>query len=366
MKKLLTLSLIIFSFQLIAQDTIVHKSGKIEAVKIIQLDENLDFIVYKSGNDTIYSKVSNFENYKLHSVIKDLSESPKMLKIDGSKNQIFEGLAKRFPRYQYGRFCIATNVVSPLRMNGRNSRITIEPEYRLNNYFSIKTAITLGLNNFDNTYDNQNESYNVSDWYRTDGEYNIEYDGSIPTIQDNYFLGIRYEENANYSVGLHPKFYIYQKHKKPLSLYFSAGIDLGIATYYQTDRYHTLDTLGSVSQYWDGTSYVSEWRTYWNMNQKKSTRTAYTSLFYRYEVAFGMDFNFSKSVAIGLDLAYSSEATPFKRQNDRVYGSLHGGDYELIYDRIPTLWRLDAIEKLRSRVYLIFRFGGYLPIKNDT
>jgi len=57
MKNLITTLLVLLSLQLMAQDTIVFRTGKVEDVKILSWKKESNLIVYISSNDTIYSNL---------------------------------------------------------------------------------------------------------------------------------------------------------------------------------------------------------------------------------------------------------------------------------------------------------------------
>jgi len=57
MKNLITTLLVLLSLQLMAQDTIVFRTGKVEEVKILSWKKESNLIVYISSNDTIYSNL---------------------------------------------------------------------------------------------------------------------------------------------------------------------------------------------------------------------------------------------------------------------------------------------------------------------
>ncbi len=72
MKNLITTLLVLLSLQLMAQDTIVFRTGKVEAVKILSLKKESNLIVYISSNDTIYSNLLNFDKIVLHSKLEGI------------------------------------------------------------------------------------------------------------------------------------------------------------------------------------------------------------------------------------------------------------------------------------------------------
>ena len=72
MKNLITTLLVLLSLQLMAQDTLVHSQGNIEAVRILSLEKESNLIVYISSNDTIYSNLLNFDKIVLHSKLEGI------------------------------------------------------------------------------------------------------------------------------------------------------------------------------------------------------------------------------------------------------------------------------------------------------
>lgn len=353
MRVLISTILLSMSFQTTAQDTIVHKSGKIEAVQVLNLDKGLKLMVYAIADDTIYMSTDNFEKYMIHSPSVKFKIEEKPLTVESSEEKQFENVAKRFPRYEYGKFSIGTNLFALMQFSGRNTRMTIEPEFTLSKKFSLKIPLTIGLSGFDEAYYKDGQTHGANNQYAI---YNsIEYDGVLPDIQE-YYLWRNYEENTIGEIGIQPKFYFYDKHRHPLSLYALAGFNIGIATYYQYDRYHSFDTTGYQYQDWNGSDWDVLWRTNWDIKEPIRARTAYNSVYYSFDLALGLDFNFSRSICIGLQAGYASQAIPFIKKNDHIYRNVFGGEYETYLDYSPVVrsWG----ESIRMKFHLIYRFGG--------
>ena len=66
--------MVLLSLQLMAQDTLVYSTGKVEAVKILSLKKESNLMVYISSNDTIYSNLLNFDKIVLHSKLEGISD----------------------------------------------------------------------------------------------------------------------------------------------------------------------------------------------------------------------------------------------------------------------------------------------------
>ena len=168
MKNLLITLIIFLSSQSWAQDTIVHKSGEIEAVKILSLDLDSKLLVYSVGNDTIYTTTDSIDRYILHS---DLGNS-NIIPIPGdiienSKDQNFKKRFRNTPLYDYGNFSISTNLTALANILPTNSRVTIEPELQLINKLSIKIPLTYGFKGHQEMGVIENLSYSEAEILRS-------------------------------------------------------------------------------------------------------------------------------------------------------------------------------------------------------
>ena len=309
MKNLITTLLVLLSLQLMAQDTIVFRTGKVEAVKILSLKKESNLIVYISSNDTIYSNLLNFDKIVLHSKLEGSSDpvvnTASISKRTSEVNMKISGINK----YNYGQFSVSTNLTALIPLYLAGGRVTIEPEYRFNNFFSIKAPISIGI------------PRNSQVYYQSPGFTWTYTDYSTPptnTYLPSFFM------IEIVQVGVSPKYYPMGKSKKYVTPYFGAAVNIGLIKDYGADYYVRSDTLGSYYNY--------TWNTGWNTTTESIIEKQGERNYFNFELLLGIDFNFSKRLTATLETGYASrlQEKGVSTVVPKVYQRIGDGEYNLV------------------------------------
>jgi len=371
--------LLCFNFLIInalfAQDTIVFIDGKVKNVNLISADSSGKIIYEQNGKTkTIHqSEIIEYSNDgQWYSYQK---ETDNFMKIAESNYRLYNRFFDSSPRYSYGRFSLATSLMEPfiyanmadwtnVNVLFTNPRITIEPTYRISDYWSVKIPFSLGFNLPDaSSYD-----LPVNDLY----EYNSIYQGGVtlssrmhyyalpnkvgdgiqPKIyphsqRDNWDRSnrITHERNFLYQLGISPKFYPFRQKRQ--SLFIQQSFIVGIADYFQVDYYSSFDTTHLNMS---GTELIQ-----WNLYSEKASQSKSQFLFFRYEATVGVDLNWTKNVNFSAELGFATQ--PINKGNpDRFYFQYQPGeDYQLVQTKTYQL--ANQIFAL-GRIHLIYKFNG--------
>ena len=140
-----------------AQDTLVYKSGEVQAVTIIEVDENLGIIGYVHNADTSFIDMKAISDYILHSTLGenenalDMSQtannSPSHVKSVNIRNG-------RFSKYTYGRYSVGANMLAPISavLTGTqrfwSANVSLYAEYLVNDHFALRIPVRIGKNLF--------------------------------------------------------------------------------------------------------------------------------------------------------------------------------------------------------------------------
>ena len=371
--------LLCFSFLIInvlfTQDTIVFADGKVKNVNVLSVD-SLGKIIYEQNGKmkTIhqseiieYSDDGQWYGY--------LNNTNNFVKIDGSNYRLYNRFFDSSPRFSYGRFSIATSLMEPfiyanmadwtnVNVLFTNPRITIEPAYRISDYWYVKIPFSLGFNlRAPSSYD-----LPVNDLYENNSIYqgsvtlssrmhyyalpNEVDDGIQPKItprsqRDNWNSSnrITHERNFLYQLGISPKFYPFRQKRQ--SLFIQQSFMVGIADYFQVDYYSSFDTTHLNMS---GAELIQ-----WNLYSEKALQSKSQFLFFRYEATVGVEMNWTKNVNFSAELGFTTQ--PINRGDpDRFYFQYQPGeDYQLVQTK--TYQFENQIFAL-GRIHLIYKFNG--------
>ena len=372
---LLCFSLLILNTS-IAQDTIVFADGKVKNVNVISID-SLGQIIYEQNGKTKtihqseiieYSDDGQWYGYQ--------NETNNFVKIDGSNYRLYNRFFDSSPRYSYGRFSIATSLMEPfiyanmadwtnVNVLFTNPRITIEPAYRISEYWSVKIPFSLGFNlratsSYDlpvnNLYENNSiyqGNVRLSSRMHNYALPNAVGDGIQPNItplspRDNWNSSsniITHERNFLYQLGISPKFYPFRQKRQ--SLFIQQSFIVGIADYFHVDYYSNFDTTHlDMSE----TELIQ-----WNLYSEKALQSNSQFVFFRYEALVGMEFNWAENFNFSAELGFTTQ--PINRGDpDRFYFQYNPGeDYQLVQTK--TYQFANQIYAL-GRIHLIYKFNG--------
>ena len=330
MKNLITTLLVLLSLQLMAQDTLVHSQGNIEAVKILSLKKESNLIVYISSNDTIYSNLLNFDKIVLHSKLEGSSDpvvnTASISKRISEVNMKISGINK----YNYGQFSVSTNLTALIPLYLAGGRVTIEPEYRINELFSVKLPISIGIPR------NTLPIYPLPDF---DSQY-LNYSTRPVMFGFNFFTDLTFGDHYDYlsediivQIGVNPKYYPIGKSKKFIAPYLSGAVNFGIAKNYGKDYYVQSDTFSTDFHYNPSTgNYSYTWNTYWNTTTESIVKKEGERNYFNFELLLGLDFNFSKRLTATLETGYASrlQEKGVSTVVPKVYQRIGDGEYNLV------------------------------------
>ena len=333
MKNLITTLLVLLSLQLMAQDTIVFRTGKVEEVKILSWKKESNLIVYISSNDTIYSNLLNFDKIVLHSKLEG-SADPVMNTASISKRTSEVNIKRSgIKKYNYGQFSVSTNLTALIPLNLTVGRVTIEPEYRINELFSVKLPISIGIPRNRRSYYVKKPNF--------DSQY-LNYSTAPVMLGDPYnYLS----EDIIVQIGVNPKYYPIGKSKKLIAPYLSGAVNFGIAKEYGKDYYVQSNTYGGA------------WNTYWNTTTESTVKKEGERNYFNFELLLGLDFNLSKRLTATVETGYASKLQELGVSTvvSKVYQRIGEGEYNLVNaQEVQNLYKRHNYYKFR--ILLTYHF----------
>ena len=333
MKNLITTLLVLLSLQLMAQDTIVFRTGKVEEVKILSWKKESNLIVYISSNDTIYSNLLNFDKIVLHSKLEG-SADPVMNTASISKRTSEVNIKRSgINKYNYGQFSVSTNLTALIPLNLTVGRVTIEPEYRINELFSVKLPISIGI------------PRNRRSYYVKKPNFDSQY---LNSSTAPVMLGDPYNylsEDIIVQIGVNPKYYPIGKSKKLIAPYLSGAVNFGITKEYGKDYYVQSNTYGGA------------WNTYWNTTTESTVKKEGERNYFNFELLLGLDFNLSKRLTATVETGYASKLQELgvSTVGSKVYQRIGEGEYNLVNaQEVQNLYKRHNYYKFR--ILLTYHF----------
>ncbi|MEX1002399.1 MAG: hypothetical protein WDZ35_09825 [Crocinitomicaceae bacterium] len=372
-----------------AQDKIIFYDGVVKEVRILNVSED-GTIQYVLKSDTTavkgkelieYSYQGNWYSYN--------SEKKELEQYSSSKYRHHYSFFNDLPNYKYGRFSISTNLFAPFvspdvsvdvidlyTYNSNdfklsnpnlfvqtNRTFTLEPEYLIFDWLSLKIPITIPLT-FDEptTFYNSNTptefSMSYGHFYSSFLNYRLDQDlegfDNLTTADIEFDNSLksgltRPAKNLLFQVGISPKFYPLGQMKH--SLYLAPSLLFGMANLFSVDYYATFDTL----TYSDFSGQIIE---KWRLREEYGVQKRSPFFFVRSEVLVGINFNWWKHFCFSFETGYSSYI-PNKGEADNVYMRLGTEEYQH-----KGSFQYNPKNRISgyvvSRLHLVYRFGGKL------
>ena len=346
MKNLITTLLVLLSLQLMAQDTIVFRTGKVEEVKILSWKKESNLIVYISSNDTIYSNLLNFDKIVLHSKLEGIFDP--VVNTASISKRTSEVNIKRsgINKYNYGQFSVSTNLTALIPLNLTVGRVTIEPEYRINELFSVKLPISIGI------------PRNRRSYYVKKPNFDSQY---LNSSTAPVMLGDPYNylsEDIIVQIGVNPKYYPIGKSKKLIAPYLSGAVNFGITKEYGKDYYVQSDTFSTDFYQDPSTGYYNyTWNTYWNTTTESIVEKEGERNYFNFELLLGLDFNLSKRLTATVETGYASKLQELGVSTvvSKVYQRIGEGEYNLVNaQEVQNLYKRHNYYKFR--ILLTYHF----------
>lgn len=356
----------IFAGNLIAQDTLVFKDGYIWLCEIQSVKgKSIVFTRYDDKEESVdarqlmeYSRDGQW--YKWNGEDHDL--------LSGPKNNFKLSVFLRKPKNKYGRFSLGINLTAPLahvdvdktypgyywqdQSNANlfpqtNRSITVEPEYRIFDRFSVKLPVMIGLDF--STPDTLFQSVNPDPYYYYGSSFvnwSAPYQVTTTDVNDiDFYSGYNrnlngHAKNVIFQVGVAPKIYPFGQTK--IAWYLGAGAYGGLMDQYRIDYF--LDLTTDVDQWGD---------LRWMETNEYAVRYSEPKPFFRFEAMMGVDLNFSQFINLGFEGAWSSNFYTTKPK-DQVFARHDNDPYSFVaefdYRYTGTRWGYPV-----GRVYLIIR-----------
>ncbi|MFT6921105.1 MAG: hypothetical protein ACJA1C_000099 [Crocinitomicaceae bacterium] len=370
-----------------SQDNVVLRDGRIKHVEITEVNEKEGLLYYVRGKKTLSYSLEDVLEYE-----KDGQVYSKNLKSDKFEKQVvssyktYSTFFKRPPKFEYSPYSISASFGMPFSNRYQstaidlfftvNPRISIEPEYRFVDWFSLKMPVVFGLNtqkdvietngltsefgyfDFKSPYTDpgdREDHYGVVYNYVSHNNYNSQspelgsYYGSYG--RGAYQPGLHTRE-LKFQIGLAPK--IYPMRGKMFSFYFSPSIHFGIGNYNQVDYFANFVKDPYTNT--DGVLVES-----WNLIDEDVISTPIDFSYWKVEILTGIDFNVTKNINFGYEIGFGSkELNPVGAKDDKIYMSLDGAEPELLatypfISRVGFDW---ASGYVINRFLLVYKFGG--------
>ncbi|NOQ72541.1 MAG: hypothetical protein GQ574_11095 [Crocinitomix sp.] len=347
MKRLL-ISLLLLTTQFsFGQDTLYLKSGEQLTVQIIELDTAINFVGYVYQGDTIYATTQSFEKIIYEGKLSSEGSLISTAIINDSEKSREAVLSKikPNPKYLYGKWAVSTNLLGMIESNSRfayveNGVFSLEPEYFINDHFSVKMPLHVGL---PTDFGPELSYYGPYEMNDANADY-------LPTVKelDTWSISqLGHKRDLLFQVGLNPKYFF--KGQRTFGWYLSQGfyvaqINLNRVDYYYTYQYY-INNFGDY--YWRRPSVEHQ-----SFEEKRWVL--------HYEGAIGLSMNVLKNIGLTGEFGYTSLIKTKNEGVDQVF--IRKEDDEYILDPVLVQhspnYRLSQSFKPYVRVHLVFRFGA--------
>jgi hypothetical protein len=344
MQQVLLLLLLISAQFSFGQDSLFFKNGKVLAVQIIELDSLANLVGYIDEGDTIYASIRSFDRV-VHAGKESsfgLANSAVVIAEEKAKGAVRDQV-KLNPKYAYSKWAISTNITGMFSSDSRivysaNSVFSIEPEYFVNNHFSLKMPIHIGIP----TKDLNRLNYGYGP-YRMDN-YSTDYLPYVKGVDNWNDLG--HKRDLLFQFGLNPKFYF--KGQRNFGWYLSQGLYMSQINLDRVDYYYTYEQyVGGFDTYWDAPEIAIE-----TFDEKR--------WIFRYEGAIGLSINIFKRIGLTSELGYTTLIKSANEGVDQVF--IREGDNPYVLDPFLVNHEVDyrSNQTLAPyfRIHLVHRFGG--------
>ena len=236
-------------------------------------------------------------------------------------------------KYNYGQFSVSTNLTALIPLNLTVGRVTIEPEYRINELFSVKLPISIGIPRNRRSYYVKKPNF--------DSQY-LNYSTAPVMLGDPYnYLS----EDIIVQIGVNPKYYPIGKSKKLIAPYLSGAVNFGITKEYGKDYYVQSNTYGGA------------WNTYWNTTTESTVKKEGERNYFNFELLLGLDFNLSKRLTATVETGYASKLQELGVSTvvSKVYQRIGEGEYNLVNaQEVQNLYKRHNYYKFR--ILLTYHF----------
>jgi len=207
-----------------------------------------------------------------------------------------------------------------------NQYISIEPELSLNNHFTIKFPIAVGLNRIKEGYTQTNDRNSFYYYYNNAPDslsfykpyflpYYTTFNGWDHNPHENYYMR---NQDLVAQIGINPKIYFWGQ--RTVSMYLSQCLNAGIMDSYALDYYHSFITTSTDPN-----------DKSWKIVHEDIIFHHNPFFFLRYQASLGLELHVAKRFFIGLESGFTNNVLKTGRKNDYVYMSIDNQPFELIY-----------------------------------
>lgn len=378
MKLILLLTLLIFSFPSFSQDKIIFDDGRTKTVKILNINESTGTIEYTVRDKNGSFPLATIVEYRHNDVWYTYDFDTKTFeKSETATYKTFPTEFRSNPKFVYGRFSVGLSFGIPIKPGSRrrllrnyfaiNPRISVEPEYRVNNWFSLKVPLVYGLGvkgegeeSFvvANSYANNEGTYvftNDQQEHRGVLSYKSFNNATLPTYNDqgnNYYAFSEVDLHTKeliFQGGLAAKFYPLGHGR--LSVFLSPGISYGIGNYNAVDYYANFEQETILN-------YLGDPVDVWKLTGENLISKPGKFSYWRAELLAGMDFDLMRNFNFSVEMGVSSNSiAPKVREDDHVYISINNGTPVLSNTAKFYAAGLTS-EMFIVRFLLVYKFGG--------
>ena len=219
-------------------------------------------------------------------------------------------------------------IVDGSQFSTTNRFISIEPEIYLNQNVTLRFPFQLGFNFLHKEFSTEATSNSYYFYLLNDNYYNTtvqpyfspEYTQHSYTVQKGEKPTKKsvHKQDMIFQIGINPKLYIPEQRK--VSFYFSPSLSFGLMDSYTLDYYHSFTSTTTSSGF-------NNWK--WDKEIINYRHNPF--IFARLQTCFGLEINLNNRFSLGIETGLTSYVFREGKKDDRVYMSLDGGDFKLIY-----------------------------------
>lgn len=169
MKTFLSILLISITLNIYSQDTLFFPSGEIKVVELISINQQEGLIYYKIAEKLEIRTISSLISFSNHSNIGNENWSIKIGAPEPLDKKITKtkGTFQDPSKYEYSKFSLGLNLLSPLSEAGYQFRRSISSnynqslffQYNLNDKIGFRLPVRIGFGQLKDTNDNYSKGY---------------------------------------------------------------------------------------------------------------------------------------------------------------------------------------------------------------
>jgi hypothetical protein len=169
MKSFLSIILFFSAFPAFTQDTLFFPSGEIKVVELISVNQQTGIIYYRIGDKQEIRTIRSLKSFSNHLSIGNESFLNQIGSPEPENKKKFKSKStfQDPSKYEYSKFSLGVNLLSPLSAVGYQFRRTISSnynqslffQYNLNDKIGIRLPVRIGFGQLEDTNFNYNNGY---------------------------------------------------------------------------------------------------------------------------------------------------------------------------------------------------------------